>query len=310
VKRITNRIFSLFRRRKPAQPWLTLIINPAAGQGTPDLRLFNRLVQAAGMRWEVEITNAFGDGAQLARDAVRRGAAIVVVYGGDGTIMDVAAGLRGSDVPLGIIPGGTGNALARELQLPFEMEAALKLIVSPQAKQRQIDLGMANEHLFLLRFGAGLEAEITRTAGREMKDRLGLLAYPAATLQAWSQAKISTYRLELDGKVETIDGLACMVANAATLGIPGWNISPDVHIDDGWLDVFVIRRADLTVLASLAASVMGSPEMATEQLPHWRCRELVLSADPLQQVEADGEELGQTPVKVSVLPGAFRVITP
>lgn len=110
---------------------------------------------------------------------------------------------------------------------------------------RKIDIGAANDHLFLQRFGAGIEAEITRTADRAAKDRLGALAYVTAAVQARGQAKISRYSLELDGQRLEIDGLACMVAVAATLGISGVVISPDVRIDDGLLDVFVIRRADL-----------------------------------------------------------------
>jgi diacylglycerol kinase (ATP) len=310
LKRLVNRVRQVFTLAQKSDPWLMLIVNPASGQGSPDLRLLNRLVKAAGMRWEMVITNAFGDGERLARDAVRRGACVVAAYGGDGTIMDIAAGLRGSSVPLGIIPGGTGNALAKELLIPLDMKSAIELILAETPVIRRIDLGMANERLFLLRFGAGLEADITRTADREMKDRLGVLAYPTATIQAWSQASLSMYRLELDGEVVEIEGLACMVANAATLGIPGLNISPDVRIDDGLLDVFVLRRADMNELASLAASMLGSPQVGANQLPHWQCRELLLSATPEQQVEADGEELGQTPVRVRVVPGAFAVITP
>lgn len=290
--------------------WVMMIINPASGQGSPDLRLYNRILLGAGYNWQVEVTNNFGDAARLARGAVRGGASAVAVYGGDGTVMDAAAGLVGTNVPLAILPGGTGNALARELLIPFDLAAACHLIVDGRAATRSIDLGRVDGRLFALRMGVGLEADITRTADRELKDRMGLLAYAAATLQAWNQAAVSRYRLELDGGKVEVDGLACMIANAGNLGIPGVNISPKVRIDDGLLDVMVIRRADLAELASLAASVIGTQSPAISSLPHWQVRQVRIEADPPQGVEADGEELGQTPVKAEALPGALKVIVP
>jgi diacylglycerol kinase family enzyme len=177
------------------------------------------------------------------------------------------------------------------------------------AIMRRIDLGLAGDDLFLLRLGVGLEAEITHTADREMKDRLGSLAYVAATFQAWGSAPVSHYRLEMEEEAVEIDGLACMVANAASLGIPGLTLSQHVSVDDGLLDVFVIRKADLGELTRLAASVVGAaaPDIG---LAHWQTRGLTIHADPPQGVEADGEELGMTPVHVSVIPGAVKVIVP
>ena len=312
-KKLSNRIHlenllpGIFRKRK-TKPWVMLILNPAAGQGTPDLRAFNRVVRAAGYEWEVEVTNQWGDGAKLARKAVSEGARVVAVYGGDGTVMDVASGLMGGDVPLGILPGGTGNALAKELNLPFDVAAAAARMVSEQPPIRPIDLGMVNQHLFCLRLGVGLEADITRTADRSLKDRMGPFAYLSAAIQAWNNSPISMYQLEMDGKVEEIEGLACMVANAGTLGIPGLGLSSEVKIDDGLLDVFVIRRADLNELATLAASVMGASGPSIDSLPHWQCREINIQAEPQQPFEADGEELGETPVRVSVLPKAVNVV--
>jgi diacylglycerol kinase (ATP) len=305
IAKMRRVISSRLRKRK----WMMVVVNPAAGQGNPNLKAFNRIIHEAGMDWEVEVTNEFGDGARLAARAVSSGAALVAACGGDGTVMDVAAGMLGSDIPLGIIPAGTGNALAKDLGIPLDPLQACSLMVHEKSRIRPIDLGVVDDHLFLLRLGVGLEAEITRTAGRELKDRLGSLAYVAATFQAWSQAPVIKFRLEIDGEIEEVDGLAVMVANAGTLGIPGVSLSPAVRIDDGLLDVFVIRRADLNSLAALAATVTGAPvQQAT--LPHWQVREVIITADPLSGVEADGEELGNTPVHISVVPGVVKLIVP
>jgi YegS/Rv2252/BmrU family lipid kinase len=257
----------------------------------------------------MEITNTFGDGTRQAARAVAKGASLVAACGGDGTVMDVAAGLLGSQVPLAILPMGTGNVLAKELGIPQDLAAACALMLNPESVQRPIDLGLAGERLFLLRLGVGLEAEIVRTADRSTKDRLGPLAYVTATLQALSQAPTAHYRLELDGRMEELDGLAVMVANAGALGISGITISPHVRIDDGLLDVFVIRRVDLAELAAVAATVTGSPVPAAP-LPHWQVAGLKIEADPVVGVEADGEALGSTPVQVTVVSGALKVISP
>jgi diacylglycerol kinase (ATP) len=305
IRRIRNWI--AVRGRK--KPWAMIIINPAAGQVNPDLKTLNRVLRAAGYHYEVELTVNPGDGKQMAMQAVNRGASFVAACGGDGTIMEVASGLVDSQVPLAILPGGTGNALAKELSIPMNFAAACRLLAGEGAREREIDLGMLADRPFLLRLGVGLEAQITRTADREYKDRVGVLAYITATFQAIGQAPVSHYHIEMDGRVEEVDGLACMVANAGNLGIPGLSISPLVKLDDGLLDVFVLRRADIAELSSLAASAMGVPPGPTS-VPHWQCSQLSLTADPAQEIEMDGEECGQTPVQVSVAPKALRVIVP
>jgi len=285
-------------------------VNPIAGQGSPDLRLLNRTFHEAGYDWDVVVTNRFGDGARLAREAVRSGASKVAVYGGDGTVMDCAGGLADSDVPMAILPGGTGNVLARDLGIPVDMPSACALMTNPNALARAIDLGEVNGQVFVLRLGAGLEAQITRTADRELKDRIGMLAYVSATIQALGQAAVSHYQIEMDGKYMEMDGLACMIANAGSLGLFGLTVSPIVRIDDGLFDVVIIRRADLGELTSLAANFIGTSAYNVQTIPRWQCRELRLIADPPQAIQADGEEIGQTPLRAIVRAGALRVIVP
>jgi len=301
-----RRWLNVSRSRKP---WGLIVINPAAGQVNPDLKTLNRILRDAGFHYEVEVTTHLGDGKRLAEKAIGLGASFVAACGGDGTIMDVAAGLAHSEVPLAILPNGTGNALAKELAIPMNFGAAAQLLTGQGSLVREIDIAAVGDQPFLLRLGVGLEAQITHTADREYKDRMGVLAYITATFQSIGLAPVSKYTIEMDGQVEEVEGLACMVANAGTLGVPGLSISPLVKIDDGLLDVFVLRRADLAEISSLAASVMGVPP-GPSSVPHWQCRQLTLAAEPAQDVEVDGEEHGQTPIQVSVLPKALRVIVP
>lgn len=297
-----------FLRREPKKKAF-IIVNPAAGQGTPNLKQFNKLFQKAGWIWNMEVTQAYGDGRAAAQRAVAQGYSVVAAYGGDGTVMDVAAGLAGTDIPLAILPGGTGNSVALEMGVPILLHEALRLIVHEPHTVRCIDVGWANGNPFLLRLGIGFEALAVQVADRSAKDRWGLLAYVMGTLAALNRSQMSNYRIEVDGKVEETEGLACTIANAATIGIPGLVISPSVRMDDGLLDLFLMRKGDLNEFTSLAASLV-SPQTVANPLPHWSGREITISADPPQSVEADGDVITRTPLNVVVQKQGLGVIVP
>lgn len=106
LKYLVMRLRRMFAQTRRKRKWIMAVINPDAGQFGPDLKLMNRIIHAAGLDWEVEVTNAFGDGGRLAARAVSAGASLVAACGGDGTVMDVASGLLGSEVPLAILPSG------------------------------------------------------------------------------------------------------------------------------------------------------------------------------------------------------------
>ncbi|MGD0005425.1 MAG: diacylglycerol kinase family protein [Anaerolineaceae bacterium] len=288
---------------------LTVILNPAAGQNSPLLKTFNRVFHEAGYQWDIRLTNQFGDGQHHARQAIQEGVDIVAVYGGDGSIMDVAAGMLDSQVPLAILPGGTGNALAMELNLPWPLREACALLVNPAHQVKSIDAALANDVCFMLRAGIGLDAIIVKEADRDLVDRFGVVAYAMATIEALNSCKPSNFHMAIDGKEFDIEGQSCMIANAATLGVPGLMLSPNVSITDGLLDVFVIRKSDLGSLLALASRVVGRTE-DPDIFPHWQGAEIKLTADPPVDVEGDGELIGHTPVIVRVKPGAIKVIVP
>jgi len=130
-------------------------------------------------------------------------------------------------------------------------------------------MGKANDQLFILRVGIGYEAQINELADREMKDRFGGFAYTLAGLKALKNPPMANYRLTLDGKVEELQGLWCMIANSASLGIPNVGIAHGVDVGDGLLDVIVVRHRDLESLLSLAGSITNHKKVG-QPLPHWR----------------------------------------
>jgi YegS/Rv2252/BmrU family lipid kinase len=288
--------------------WIPVVVNPSAGRKTAILAGLNQVFRNAGVRWSVEVTQEEGDGVELARRLVEQGAEIVAVYGGDGTICEVATGLADSQAALGILPGGTGNVLAYELGLPRDFVTAAQLLVSEHAI-RLVDLGQVGDRSFLLRAGVGLEAAAIDRTPRELKDRLGLLAYGLGGLQALIQSRPMTYELELDGESQETNGVICTVANAAHLGLPGLRLPPKVDIEDGKLDVYVLRRVDLKLILQFISEHAGG-DLHIGDLQHWQVSSVSIAVDPPQTVQIDGDSLGMTPVEIHCLPHSLHVVVP
>ena len=292
---------------------IRLILNPSAGTKNPPLRTFNALFHKAGYDWDIVITKERGDGCELSKKAIEDGADIIAVYGGDGSVMEVACGVQGSQVPLAILPGGTGNVLAMELGIPQNLESACSLITQPEKSTvRAIDLGITNDPIlpgFALRAGVGLEADMLEGIDRELKERYGIFAYIMGGMQALRDIKDSHYHLELDGLSMECEGLTCLIANAGSFGVHGLTLDPKVQIDDGLLDVFVIRKTDLLGLFSLAASVVGGTEKKGPA-QHWQVKKVRIEAEPQQATQADGEMWGKSPIEITVHPKILKVIVP
>jgi diacylglycerol kinase (ATP) len=293
-----------------------IIVNPASGQDRPVLSILNEVFHPSGIDWEVFVTKQAGDAVRYAREAVAAGVDAVGVYGGDGTVMEVASALVNTNMPLAIFPGGTANVMSVELGVPSDPAEACALVTGGRSTIRSIDVGQYGDHIFLTRLGMGLESNVIENTAREQKDRMGWLAYALNTLRELADPKVSRYRLTLDGEVVETEGLTCVVANSGIItpnsGIPGRGVvsfAPGISVSDGLLDVVVIRGADLGSLLSVAASMMAGNENA-EPLLHWTAREVLVEADPPQTIQLDGEILDQTPAHARVVPNALRVIVP
>jgi YegS/Rv2252/BmrU family lipid kinase len=290
-----------------------IILNPTAGSKNPPLRLFNNLFHKSNFEWDLVITKERCDGICLAEKAIKDGVDIVAAYGGDGTVMEVASGLKDVDIPMAILPGGTGNILSIELGIPQNLEEACKLITQPEkSKIRSVDLGTTTDEkvpAFALRAGVGLEAAMLEGTDRELKERYGIFAYIMGATQALHNIKEAHYNLVLDGEAIECSGLTCLIANAGYFGVPGLVLDPKVKIDDGMLDVFVLRKMDLVQLFSLAATIVGKNELKDQAL-HWQVKSVTLESDPVQSTQADGEMWGESPIEIKVNQGGLKVLVP
>ncbi len=308
------------RQVQPKPKKVQVIVNPAPSRRIPLLAILNQAFRDAGIAWDISITHGTGDGCQLAKNAVDSGADIVAVYGGDGTVMEVASGLLGTDVPMLILGGGTGNLVASELRLPTHLEKACDLICGERYQTRRIDAGMLGDRPFLLRIGCGIEVGVVQEATRELKDQFGKWAYVFAGIKMLQEIPESNYELSIDGKeVVSVSGVACVVANAGTVGVGRLTLAPSVDVNDGLLDVFLLKKANIEGIVQLASKMMGLDRIrkedselaaldASQLVSHWSVKTVNIETDPILDIQVDGDVVAKTPQLVKALPAALRVV--
>ncbi len=285
-----------------------VIINPASGKDAPVLAILNTAFKDLGIEWDASITKEAGDATRYAQEAVAKGADVVAVYGGDGTVNEVATGLIGSDVPMAILPGGTANALALALEIPGDTAEAIRLLAEG-SRVMPIDVGEVNDRHFLIAVGIGLPGEVAEQADRDAKDRLGVFAYVVAGVQALRTTKPSRYRATVDGEEIDTEGVTAIIANSGNFGMPGVSLAQKIEIDDGKLDLLVVNQANIESLMSLVSSVVRKDE-TVQAFEHWQAREIRLDPDPPQAIQVDGEVMEPGVVVARVLPSAVKIVVP
>jgi diacylglycerol kinase family enzyme len=285
---------------------LHVIANPAAGTRKPVRATLSAVLDRCGVPWTLSVTSGPGEGRRLAEEAIASGADVIAVYGGDGTVADVASGLAGSTIPLAILPGGTANILAVELGLPRRLDDAVRLICDPDHTLRALDRGLVGERSFLIRASAGFEAAIIENTDPGFKHLFGPFGYGIGALRAVRPRFGVRFHLVLDGQPVDVSGFNVWIANAGSIGRLGLVFSPHIRPDDGLLDVIALNFAPSSLLALAASAVRW--DAGARALRHWQAREVVIEADPPQPVHLDGEPVGHTPLTVTVQPGAVQVI--
>jgi len=293
-----------------------VITNPAAAR--TDARAVAAIrdtLLAGGWSVEVQATAKRGAARRFAREGLERGVDVLVSYGGDGTAMQVAAGVVGTDVPLGVVPGGTGNLLAGNLRLPSRPAAAARVILG--AHRMRLDLGAVarddGEHYFAVCSGAGFDARLMADTPGAAKRRWKRGAYVARALAALPGVRSAPHRVTVDGTVYERRAAMVLVANCGELIPPFLRLRHDVAPDDGWLDVLALD-ADGALESVLAfwELARGSNGARGESGRLWFARGRSVRVETLaggaRPVQLDGEVTGVTPFEVRLLPGALSVL--
>ena len=285
---------------------LEIICNPIAGYGRGE-KVGQSVAEALhqkGILFQLEHTQSPGHATQLARKAAVSGVSGVISIGGDGTAREVARGLIGTDIPLGIIPGGTGNDFIKALGLSKDPLSALDHILSHPALPT--DVGEVNGKLFLNEIGTGFDVSVLDYSLQAKKYCRGILPYLYGVLRTMFHFSSIPITFTVDGGGEqTRDAFCIGLANGTTFG-GGFPIAPGARLDDGQLDLVIInkiRRGDLIsrLRGLIKGEVLNFPE--TE---HLLGREFTFST-PGMRVNIDGEVVAADTVTARVLPGALKI---
>ncbi len=294
-----------------------VVINPRAGSYTERVvhdTLERYFPGQPGEREPVCEICETGHGEQLVEmihDARARGFAMVVAAGGDGTVSGVADGLVGSDVPLGILPLGTANVLARELGIPVDLEGACALLAGEHGIA-QLDAMQVGEHSYFTHVGSGIDSLMIRDTPYEGKRRFGRLAYLWTALRNLFGFQPRRFRLTIDGVQSRPRASQVLVANSGILGQPPLVWGPGIRPDDGQLDICVVRARTLLDYLILGWHVLTRQHGRDRRVRYVKSYESVTIETvktPLP-VQADGEIIGETPVTVRLAARAVNIIVP
>ena len=292
-----------------------VIFNPAA-RGDKARRL-RRYLDDLRAQATLKLTAAAGDARRLAAEAVSEGFEVIVAAGGDGTLNEVVNGM--GDAPegferarLGLLPLGTVNVFARELDIPTRLEAAWEAI--RQGKETRIDLpcvdhdtgGARQRRYFAQLAGAGLDARAIELVHWPLKKQIGPLAYVVAGLKALlgAQSKITA-----TGGSRSATGELVLIGNGRLYG-GDYKVFPNADLRDGRLDVCVFPRVTWLTLARCGPSLLLSGSLPASAVELFQAESLTLTSPSPTPLEADGELIGHLPATFSLQRSRLRVIVP
>ncbi|MFA1538893.1 diacylglycerol/lipid kinase family protein [Actinomadura monticuli] len=291
----------------------TAIVNPAAGGSASAscLMPLGRLLREAGAELDVEYSRGMEHAAAVARAAAEAGR-VVLGVGGDGMVGCVGGALvaSGADALFGIVPAGRGNDFARQLGVPSGAAELAPLLLD--GEPRAVDAIEANGTPVLGSVYAGVDAVANDNANRTRVLR-GSAAYYVGALRAIASWRHADYLITVDGERHRREGYTVVAANSGYYGF-GKHIAPDARVDDGLLDVVLIRKAPRTLFFSVMRELEKGTHVRRPEVEVLRGREvrIELAGPPGRTLPygADGELPGVLPVTARVLPGALRVLAP
>jgi YegS/Rv2252/BmrU family lipid kinase len=288
---------------------VVVIINPISGpkrRGTPSERvqLAKRAFDTFGMSGDIRLTERSHHAYELAEEAVRAGASLVIAWGGDGTINEVGRALAHSGTSLGIIPGGSGNGLSRAMKIPFDPLAAFQRVLC--GRDRIMDAGEMDGHMFFNIAGIGLDAHVANRVATRINHR-GFIPYLAASTRDLLKFRPAAYSIETDAGVFETRALIVAIANSTQYGF-GAAIAPQALTDDGALDLIIVEdRRFLGNVVRLPSVFLGGFDrqagVHVSKVRHVRIR-----SDAPMITHVDGEAAqGGTNVLARVHAGALRI---
>jgi len=286
-----------------------VIVNPWAGRGAGQ-RLLPRMADLlAGLHYDLVVTEYPRHATELAAAAATRGGYdAVVAVGGDGTVLEVLNGLIGTEIPLAVLPIGSGNDFVKPLGIPRDLQAAALLLWDGRA--RRIDLGRTGSTYFGNGLGIGFDAQVANEA-RRLPRLAGLTLYLVALWRTAWRFRAPPMTISFDGRETRGRYLMANVANGRCLAANFW-LAPQAEMDDGLFDLCLIRHMPLPLFFYHIPKVFKGKHTRLREVTMARARSVQVETAWPVPVHADGEILAEatTFLEVEIVPSALRVLCP
>ncbi len=281
------------------------IINPISGgkkkDGVPDL--IEKYLDTQLLKPVIVFSDSVSHARQIAADAANN-FEVVVAVGGDGTVNEVASAIVGSDTRLGIVPFGSGNGLSRFLKIPMNIEKSIKTLTT--GKVELIDSATLNVKPFFNMAGIGFDAHIADVFSRNEKRGFG--AYIKSAFEEIKKYNAQRYHIEIDGEIFEREAFMISVANSSQYGNNA-HISPNASVQDGMLDVCIIKQFPLWRLTEMGIRMMTKTTDKVKYLEIIRGKHIVVKRAKEGPVHLDGESLIEgKEIIVDILPMSLNVI--
>ena len=268
---------------------LLLVINPISGtskkEGLADV-VSQRILSSLRKEVDVKITTKKGDAYQFACEAVEKGYYGVIAVGGDGTINEVATALCNSDVVLGIIPTGSGNGLARHLDIPIDVKRSLDVICKNNV--RPFDFATVNGIPFFCTFGVGFDAAVSERFSKQGKR--GKFMYVKSIIEEYKKYNTQVYTIKVDDKILTEDAFIVTCCNASQYGNNAY-IAPSASMTDGLLDVVIIHKGSPFDVAALGFDLFTGYINKSTLLQSFKAANVVISRTQDGPAHVDGDPM-------------------
>lgn len=287
-----------------------IILNPVSGEGNVDKTQAIIETTLAGIAYDLYRTT----GNELLREVVKTAVSEnnyqwVAAVGGDGTISLVADGLIGTDLPLAIIPAGTGNVLAEALGIPSDIESASELILS-RPSTHQIDAIRVGKQYIFLKFGVGLESVTMKSTTSAQKNRWGKLAYIWNAVKEGFGWQPYQFTMTVDGESYYLKASELLAVNTPQIGVWGLDWGAEITPDDGRIDIAVLRARSLADYARIFWAIVRRKQYHSNDIQYFFAYENIkIESKRPFPLHGDGEILEQTtPTNAVVVPKALTVI--
>jgi diacylglycerol kinase (ATP) len=283
-----------------------LLVNQHSRKGQKLLSQATLELQALGFELIVEST----EHARELPDTIRRyqnQVKLVIIGGGDGTLNAAIEGLIDTKLPLGILPMGTANDLARTLKIPTDLSAACQVIAS--GKVRLIDLGWVNGKHFFNVASLGLSVEITQRLTKDVKQRWGVLAYAFTALQTILESRPFRAEIKVNNQSFYVKTIQIAIGNGRYYG-GGMTVAEDATIDDSRLDLYSLETQHWWEIIALLPAMRQGNHSNWQKVRALHAQEIEINTSKRRPINTDGEITTHTPAKFRVIPQALAVIAP